>query len=304
MLAGGLLLGLLLAPLSRAEMFNAPECRPFTLNEQQPQGFGKFSRGLLWEIKRDGVAPSHLFGTIHISDPAVLALPELVTDALDNSSTYVMELLPEPDQMMTISGMMFFPDEKRLNHFVSQPVFSRTVEILADYQLNAQAIAVMKPWAAMMTMSYPPQSGTILDLDLLQRAQGNGARIIGLEKLREQLDIFNDLELSDQVSILIDTVCHYDLVTAGFTKMKELYLQRDLNGLYLYNQRFAVPDDELYDMLMDRLLTRRNYIMVERLEPVLQRGNAFIAIGALHLTGEEGVLSLLQKKQYRIKLIY
>ncbi len=55
---------------------------------------------------------------------------------------------------------------------------------------------------------------------------------------------------------------------------------------------------------MKRLLTDRNYIMADRMQSILQKGNAFIAIGAMHLPGEEGVLSLLNKQGYKIHSVY
>ncbi len=55
---------------------------------------------------------------------------------------------------------------------------------------------------------------------------------------------------------------------------------------------------------MKRLLIDRNYIMTERMQDILDEGNAFIAIGAMHLPGEEGVLSLLGKQGYKIHSIY
>ena len=53
-----------------------------------------------------------------------------------------------------------------------------------------------------------------------------------------------------------------------------------------------------------RLLFDRNTRMVERMQPQLKSGNAFIAVGALHLYGERGVLSLLAREGFRITRVY
>ena len=55
---------------------------------------------------------------------------------------------------------------------------------------------------------------------------------------------------------------------------------------------------------MYRLLTRRNERMVQRMQPRLKEGNAFIAVGALHLPGEEGLLKKLADRGYTITTVY
>ena len=53
-----------------------------------------------------------------------------------------------------------------------------------------------------------------------------------------------------------------------------------------------------------RLLIDRNYRMVRRMRPRLMEGNSFIAVGALHLPGAEGIIHLLEKEGYRVSPVY
>jgi hypothetical protein len=55
---------------------------------------------------------------------------------------------------------------------------------------------------------------------------------------------------------------------------------------------------------MEALLYRRNLRMAERLSPHLAAGGAFVAIGALHLPGDRGVLALLERAGHRIERVY
>jgi uncharacterized protein YbaP (TraB family) len=52
------------------------------------------------------------------------------------------------------------------------------------------------------------------------------------------------------------------------------------------------------------LLAERNHRMVRRLQELLDQGNTFIAVGALHLPGEEGMLRLLQQRGYTVRVLY
>lgn len=135
-------------------------------------------------------------------------------------------------------------------------------------------------------------------------AQENGATVSGLESLKEQGEIFNQLSLDEQVKLLRDTVCHYDIVEEDFSAMKAFYLKRDLGGLYNYAQRYSMSNEPVYKKLMKKLIVDRNNAMVERMQPMLKKGKSFIAIGAMHLTGEGGVLALLEAQGYRVSVIF
>jgi uncharacterized protein YbaP (TraB family) len=279
-------------------------CRPLQAAEAEFDGPAEYDRGLLWRISGDSADPSYLFGTIHVGDPAVLDLPDPVSSALADSSVFAMEVLPDAAQMLLFSSLMFFGDGQRLDQLLPENLYARTVEILNGYQLPEQAVAGMKPWAAFLTMSYPADAQIVLDLHLLENARLAGAALHGLESMEEQGRVFNDLDLSDQVQLLVDTVCHYDLIREDFTRMKELYLERDLRGLYVYGQRHAFEDNALYERVTDRLLTGRNRIMVERMLPLVESGDAFVAVGAMHLPGADGILALLRERGFTIERVY
>ena len=171
-----------------------------------------------------------------------------------------------------------------------------------------EAVAAMKPWAAFLTMSYPPEQARApdeaLDLVLLSKAKQNGAEVAGLESLAEQAALFGQFTLAEQSKILTDTVCHYDLAWREFAELKSLYLRRDLGGLYRYSRRYTARGKPIYKRLMQALNADRNGKMVQRMRPMLDKGGAFIAIGALHLAGEEGVLALLEKQGYRLQSVF
>jgi uncharacterized protein len=48
------------------------------------------------------------------------------------------------------------------------------------------------------------------------------------------------------------------------------------------------------------MVNARNIIMAERGEAFLAKGNAFIAVGALHLPGEKGLVELLKANGYTL----
>lgn len=263
-----------------------------------------YAHALLWKISKSGQQPSYIFGTIHVSDARITTLPAPVHDALNSARVFVMEALPIPEESMKLSRMMYFDDGKKLRDYLDDELYSRTVSIMDDYKVAPESITFMKPWAAFIIMSYPQGDGVPLDLQLLDAAYSNGAKTLGLETLSEQGQVFSSMDIKSQVRLLLDTLCNYDTVNSEFETMKLFYLQRDLQALYDYNQKYSFSGDELYDDLFQRLLNDRNRIMAERMQQALAAGNAFIAIGAMHLPGADGVLSLLAKQGYTLTAVY
>mgnify|MGYP000860366599 FL=1 len=288
---------------TQAKDLISPHCEPL-LDSQLETEVIPYAQGLLWKISKNNKAPSYLFGTIHISDKDVTTLPDVVDKALNESEQFVMEALPDAEQMLLFSQMMFFHDGQQLSELVDTSIYKKTKLILSAYHLGPDAVSVMKPWAAFLLMNYPPDAGDPLDLVLLSLAQQNGATVSGLESLKEQADIFSDLKMPDQVKLLTDTVCHYDVIEEDFIAMKSFYLKRDLGGLYNYTQRYSMSREPVYEKLMTKLIVDRNKTMAERMQPMLDKGKSFIAIGAMHLTGAEGVLFLLEKQGYSLTAIY
>ena len=216
--------------LATAEPATRDDCRQFHIVPQEPEKPLAYSNSLLWKISKSGQQPSYVFGTIHVSDPKIAALPVPVSDALNSARVFVMEALPEHDESMKLSRMMYFDDGKKLRDYLDEELFNRATNILDTYRVSSKAVAFMKPWAAFIIMSYPLGEGMPLDLQLLDTARRNGADTRGLETLSEQGLVFSSMDIPSQVRLLLDTLCNYEMISDEFETMKSLYLQRDLQG--------------------------------------------------------------------------
>jgi uncharacterized protein YbaP (TraB family) len=53
-----------------------------------------------------------------------------------------------------------------------------------------------------------------------------------------------------------------------------------------------------------QLLVSRNFTMAQRAMPLIDQGGAFIAVGALHLTGADGLVERLRKSGYKVTKIW
>lgn len=265
-----------------------------------------FSHGLLWKIERPGQAPSYVFGTIHSEQASVLNLPQPVQSVFDGSKTYVMEALLDEGALSTMSASMLFDDGHTLKEVLSAATYSKAVRAMNDYGLPEAGLLLLRPWAVAITLSTPkPKTGLVLDLSLMQQATAQGKQTAGLETVEEQVGIFASLPMHEQVLLLEDALNQLSDIQQTFAALHKLYLARDLAGLQRLNAaQQSLGNQNLGQKLMLKLIDQRNRRMVMRMEPYFKAGQAFIAIGALHLPGDAGVLNLLAKKGYRVSAVY
>jgi uncharacterized protein len=283
----------------------ALDCEPLPAIGSVARHSGRFDRGLLFQVTKAGYPESHVFGTIHVGDPRVLVLPKPVTDAFEKSRGLVIEVMLDEGGLAAFSTHMLLEPGKTLPTEIGEPLFERAVPLLERYAIRREAALRLRPWVAFTMLNLPPPTDLVaLDLELMQKAQESGKAVQGLESVEEQAAALGGLPLNDQIALLNDAVCHYDAIQLEVAGLLRAYLDRDLGMLMALAERYQASGQDRYSRLMDSLLWKRNHLMVERMAPRLAEGSSFIAIGALHLAGERGVLALLEGLGYRVSRVY
>ncbi|MFW2439804.1 MAG: TraB/GumN family protein [Arenicellales bacterium] len=262
---------------------------------------------MLWRIEHpeanSGNRSSYIFGTMHIDDEKVMAIPDSVLRRLAAADTLMLELELNASGSVNILRKMLFTDGKNLQQVIGETEFEEVTLALAESgnQLPGDILSVLKPWAAMLLLIRPENnSGTFLDKKLADTARNSGIRIEGLETIDEQLSIFDDLQLADQVNLLRSTMSTITEKDQAYSDLLDAYLNGDLEELVRVSTDQEPKDRKLAELIKSRLIYDRNQKMFDRLLGRLQTGNAFIAVGALHLPGELGLLNKLRQAGYRL----
>lgn len=290
----------LLVPLTG----HSSECRPVATEKPDAGKRQDFTHGLLWKIETPGSAASYLFGTYHTSDPRITTLPCPVLEAFDRSTSYTMEVITNGAGIVSMAEAMYFSDGQTLKAVLGDALYRETVRAVGGATM-AGAIEYMKPWAVMVTLSAPREGrGLFLDMALQLAATRRGIPTYGLETMPEQIAVFNGMRLEDQIVLLRDTLQTLQLAQSAMEDLTQAYLNRDLAGLLALSEKFRPRDARVYNAMMERLLTQRNANMAERMRPRLKEGNAFVAVGALHLPGGTGLLQRLASSGYRLTRVY
>lgn len=282
------------------------DCRPVAGEKPRANHSAAFTRGLLWKIEFPGKAPSYLFGTFHSSDPRITLLPCPVSVAFNQASSYTLEVIANGAGLVAMAEAMYFNDGTTLKEVAGEALYRDTVRaVSAQRAISDSALERMKPWAVMLMLSVPqPGAGLFLDMALQLQATRQNKQTHGLETMHEQIAVFNGMPLEDQVVLLRDAVGQQHLLEPMMEALTRAYLARDLGALVALSEKYKSSDARVNNLLMQRLLTERNHHMKQRMQPRLQEGNAFIAVGALHLPGDQGLLKLLVQAGYRVSPVY
>lgn len=264
-------------------------------------------KGLLWKIEKRGVEPSYLLGTIHSEDPRVTQLPPIIQEHFIQADSVTLEILLNFSNAMSSLTSLYLKPPQSLDKLISKEDYTQIVETLREHGMPEEAVKRLKPWATMMLISMPkPKSGEFLDFLLYQNAQKLKKRIYGLETAKEQEQVFENLSINEQIILLKETLKYLKDMPTIFDKMHELYLARDLTAMLAFSNDYMRTDKHqvLVDKFMKSLIDERNQRMLKRMQVRLKEGNAFIAVGALHLPGNKGLLKLLEARGYQVEPIY
>ena len=263
-----------------------------------------YGSGLLWKIRNPQEEVSYLFGTMHSQDRKVIAIPPPVRLALLQSRTLVIEVVPDQEAHQQFVESIYFTDGSNLETMLDKEIYNGLVEKITGYGIPEENVWRLKPWAAFTLIGRPrPVNATTQEQVLMQLALDSNKTVYGLETMDELTGILDGIPVDDQIIILNDTVCNHSDIIRKTRDLVDMYLARDLAGIVIFNEQ-PHYDEAIFDRFMQRILYDRSYRMLERMEPYLQHGGAFIAVGASHLPDKKGLLKLLENKVYEIIKVY
>ncbi len=275
--------------------------------------------GRLFRVEREGTAPSFLFGTMHLSDPRVLTLPAPARTAFDAASAVVIETTDALDPAAMATALLSRPDlttlpvGKTLATLVPPDEMKQLAPQLEKRSMPLAAIQTLQPWFLATQLLVAPCEAArmkdgvkVLDIALAEEAKRNGKPVEGLEKATEQLEALASMPLDLQVDNLAATLDLVDELPDLFETMTELYLAGRIALIEPATSALAPSGTdearsiEVTQRFDEAVVHRRNAVMAERLQPLLGKGDLFVAVGALHLPGETGLVESLRRAGWQV----
>lgn len=284
--------------------------------KETPNGNGAF-----WKIEKTGVEPSWLLGTMHISDPRVLQMPDGAKEALAKADTVIVESDEITDEKKAAASLLARPeltmylDGKSMTDLLSLQDVAKLESGLKERGIPLDAVVKMKPWILSSFVALPAcefarkaRGASFLDMKLAKDAVSEGKTLVGLETLLEQITAMSDLPLSFHVQSLIQMLELGDRMDDVMATMIDLYVEGEIGMIMPMMKNIDPEHDDLgkdgYAAFEQRLINDRNHVMANNAAPHLENGNVFMAVGALHLPGKVGVIELLRAKGFNLTAVH
>jgi uncharacterized protein len=273
-------------------------------------------RSIFWRVSGDGIADSWLFGTMHSPDPRVAGLPAAVRAALGRADTVLIENVEAMDPakmaraMVELRHLALLEEGATLESLIGPESRDKLRLAVESRNMPWPVANMLQPWMVTAAISVPVcdlvarQNGEpVLDSAIAELAVASGKNLEGLETIEEQFTAVEGVDRQFHIDALEDTLALGPLADDLMETTKQLYLQGNTAMMLPIVREFA-PSTYSGNGYADfhlRLISRRNAVMAERASQSIAEGPTFIAVGAMHLPGEDGLVSLLRGRGYRLE---
>lgn len=274
-----------------------------------------YAQGNHWIAQR-GDQTLHVIGTMHLNDPRMEAIADRLSPLLDQADLLMMEVSPEDmNNFNSLDNMSAYllTEGPSLIDLIGDKDWADFSTVLRKHQIAPWMAAKMRPWLLDQMLSLPTcvrkdkQARAGLDLRLEAYARDRGVPVTSLETMAEVMGIMNAKPLEQQLKELRLALPLYAHSTDYTVTMRTGYFAEDL-AFQMEVLRRRVKEqsqmpgpewDQLWEDFQTSLVKNRNAPWLPR---ILDRNEAtiVIAVGAAHLSGEHGLLTLLDQAGYNL----
>jgi hypothetical protein len=240
---------------------------------------------------------------MHSEDPRVLARLEHLTPLIEKVDAVVIEMVPDVVALLAVAAATLLPVDQSLRGVVGDAGYLALRDAAEQRGIPDAVLNRLKPWAAAVTLGMPPtKTGRFLDMEIYLAAQQRGRPVVGLETPAEQLALFDDMPTALALALLEDTVKNAAEQPKQLEELTEAYLQGDPDLLYrTARAQYAKMPLALVRWYTGQVIEQRNARMLERLAPLLATETVLVAVGAMHLGGDTGLVAGLEQLGYRLE---
>ncbi|NCI46382.1 TraB/GumN family protein [Sediminibacterium soli] len=255
---------------------------------------------LLWQVSGNGLQqPSYLFGTFHI----VCKDDFQITDTLQQKLLSTRQLYGEldmdtPGQEMQLALKMMMKD-KTLQQLFSPADYKQVSD--SFQRITGMPLAMFNNFIPFVPMSLAVLNSVACaeklqpETEFMKIAKQHQLEVLGLETIQDQVDAINTQPIDSMVLQLKNMLLNFDSSKQSMQEMITMYKKRNIDTIYGYMKSKGVGAE-----FETELLIKRNRRWVPLIEKAMTDKPSFFAVGAGHLGGPEGVVSLLRKQGYQV----
>jgi uncharacterized protein len=260
----------------------------------------------MWKVEsRQAVA--YILGTVHMMKKEMYPLDARIEEAFRKSGFYALEFNIDEAGLLQkdlMTDIIYSGDDNIRNH-ISRETIYLAAKKLEEAGMPFDLMTKFKPWFLAVSielfeyqkLGFDPQYG--LDKYFLQKAEGT-KEIIELESFELQMELFRSMSDRDQELFLGYSIKEIDDSEKNMDSLLSAWSKGDagaMENLMFDHSR----DDPRLSRLYDRLFYERNRNMADKITKLLAaRGTYFIAVGAGHLVGKQGIIEILARKGFSV----
>lgn len=277
----------------------------------------KQETGLLWKISDNNLEqPSYIFGTHHLVPLSFLDSIAGLEEAFEATEQAVGELdmnnMGEMQMQLMMASIM--PDGESYQDLMNEEDRELLDETLKEYVgAGLDQFGQMKPamlntlLSVMMYKKFYPsdEEGLSMDEYFHKEAKDRHHTTLGLESVQDQIDVlFDSQSIEKQAESLLCTIKNIDYGKKQMDKLMTAYHAQDLTAMAKLFEEDD-PDNPCPSTQeeKDELNKERNIKWMKQLPDMMNDKPSFIAVGCLHLVGEDGLINQLRKEGYTVEAV-
>jgi uncharacterized protein len=264
-------------------------------------------KSFLWKVQ-SGSKLVYLAGSVHALSADVYPLSPAFERAFTDSDTLVEEIdLAEAETLSAAPAILakgMYVDGRRFDSMVSKETAAMVAAHLKESGLPVEMFQVMKPWLVMLTIAaleaqkagLDPNLG--LDKHFYDRAKAAGKTVVGLETAESQIDRLDKMSATLQEQLLRSSLSEAETARNSLKTIVRAWQRGESAAL----EKTLLSDFTQYPAAYQSLIVERNQNWIPQIDACLARPKpCLVVVGAAHLVGPDGLLTLLQRKGYRIE---
>jgi len=264
----------------------------------------KNGNSLLWRVDGPDIKTSYLYGTMHMINKEYFSFPDFLQSKIKASETIIMEVDGIPNPLTTFQ--MLALDTGTVHSYFTKEQHIELLRFMDEKmglspEVFDMTYGKMKPFLIMQTITqkYFEADAQSYDLMIMALAAENKIPIVGLETTEEQLGFFDQISRKAMADLVMESVYSFEQEQKEMDKLMQLYAKQKVDKLIPLLQKQSPEFMEFADLF----LYDRNKRWIPKLIAEMQKKKSFVAVGAGHLFGEQGIIDLLKKEGYEITAI-
>ncbi|MGB1032760.1 MAG: TraB/GumN family protein, partial [Flavobacteriales bacterium] len=210
---------------------------------------------MLFKVEKKGHKTAYIFGTSHLIPQSKFRISEPLEHAFESSNLLLMEVdMDDPMMPIDMASGVAMKDGMTISKMVNEQDKHLIDSVLTE--TSGIGLALYDTWkplllTPLLSFGEDGEEMASYDMTLVTMAKEKSMEIEGLENIKSQIDLLDEIPYQDQVNDLLEVMKGSDALEES-NELFELYAKQDVMGLYNFIA------DESTEQELDALVLTRN----------------------------------------------